>query len=159
MAVTIEEIQVAYLQAHQRSIAGFGNVLAAKAKLVRHIMLTKNAKERVVGSLLVYERFAGYVPRTDGTPDWTAGPKIAHFDRVEWHVIPDPATAAAALQTGEIDWWENPTADLLPSLRAVKGLRAVAAMNCSSVALKKFLLRSHSAGKVLDSIVRCCFGC
>ena len=82
-----------------------------------------NAKERVVGSLLVYERFAGYVPRTDGTPDWTAGPKIAHFDRVEWHVIPDPATAAAALQTGEIDWWENPTADLLPSLRAVKGLR------------------------------------
>jgi len=43
--------------------------------------------------------------------------------------------------------------------RAVKGLRAVAAMNCSSVALKKFLLRSHSAGKVLDSIVRCCFGC
>jgi peptide/nickel transport system substrate-binding protein len=62
-----------------------------------------NAAERVVGAFLAYERFAAYVPRPDGTPDWTAGPKIAHFDRVEWHVIPDPATAAGALQTGEMD--------------------------------------------------------
>jgi peptide/nickel transport system substrate-binding protein len=82
-----------------------------------------NAAERVVGSLLVYERFTDYVPRSEGTPDWTAGPKVTHFDRVEWHVIPDPATAAAALQTGEMDWWENPTTDLLPSLRASKGLK------------------------------------
>jgi len=29
------------------------------------------------------------------------------IDRIEWVVIPDPATAAAALQNGEIDWWEN----------------------------------------------------
>jgi peptide/nickel transport system substrate-binding protein len=68
-----------------------------------------NAKERVVGSLLVYERFADYGPRADGTPDWTAGPKIVHFDRVEWHVIPDPGTALAAQRKGEFDWWENPT--------------------------------------------------
>jgi peptide/nickel transport system substrate-binding protein len=27
-------------------------------------------------------------------------------DRVEWHVIPDAATAAAALQAGEVDLWE-----------------------------------------------------
>ena len=33
------------------------------------------ADERVSGSLLVYEKFAGYVPRPDGKPDWTAGPK------------------------------------------------------------------------------------
>jgi peptide/nickel transport system substrate-binding protein len=33
-----------------------------------------NGKERVVGSLLVYERFADYVPRSDGVPVWTAGP-------------------------------------------------------------------------------------
>jgi peptide/nickel transport system substrate-binding protein len=32
-------------------------------------------------------------------------------------VIPDPATAAAALQNGEIDWWENPIPDLVPVLR------------------------------------------
>ena len=75
------------------------------------------ASERNVGHLVVYERNAAYVPRSGGTSDWTAGPKIAHFDRVEWHVIPDGATAAAALQSGEVDWWENPTNDLLPVLR------------------------------------------
>jgi peptide/nickel transport system substrate-binding protein len=36
---------------------------------------------------------------------------------VEWHVIPDAGTAAAALQSGEMDWWENPTADLQALLR------------------------------------------
>jgi peptide/nickel transport system substrate-binding protein len=51
------------------------------------------ANERVQGALVVYERFADYKPREDGTADWTSGPKVAHFDRVEWHVIPDEATA------------------------------------------------------------------
>ena len=78
------------------------------------------ANERVQGSRFVYERFAGYRPREDGEISFTAGPKIAHFDRVEWHVLPDPATKAAALQAGEMDWWENPTADLLPLLRRNK---------------------------------------
>ena len=76
-----------------------------------------NAQERVVGSLVVYDRFTDYVPRTGGTPSWTAGPKIVNFDRVEWHVIPDAGTAMAALQTDEVDWWENPGNDLLPVLR------------------------------------------
>ncbi|MFT8242482.1 ABC transporter substrate-binding protein [Roseomonas sp. BN140053] len=75
------------------------------------------ADERVPGSRLVYQRFDGYVPRGEGTPTWTAGPKVAHFDRVEWTVIPDAATAAAALQAGEVDWWEQATADLQPKLR------------------------------------------
>ena len=74
------------------------------------------AKERVPGSLIVYERNAAYVPRSGGTPSFIAGPKVANFDRVEWHVIPDAATAAGALQSGEMDWWETPTADLLPLL-------------------------------------------
>ena len=82
-----------------------------------------NAKERVVGSLVVYDRFADYVPCREGTPSWTAGPKVAHFDRVEWHVIPDAGTALAALQTGEMDWWENPTNDLLPALRQAAGVK------------------------------------
>ncbi|MGD0105355.1 MAG: ABC transporter substrate-binding protein [Rhodopila sp.] len=82
-----------------------------------------SAQERVVGSMVVYERFADYVPRTDGTPNWTAGPKIVHFDRVEWHVIQDAGTAMAALQTGEVDWWENPGNDLLPVLRQASGVK------------------------------------
>lgn len=75
-----------------------------------------NAKERVVGSLAVYERFTGYKPREGGNPEWTSGPKVAHFDRVEWHIISDPGTAAAAMQGREMDWWENPTNDMLPLL-------------------------------------------
>ena len=81
------------------------------------------AKERVAGSMVVYEKFDGYVPRSSGTPDWNSGPKIANFDRVQWHVIPDQATAAAAMQNGEMDWWENPSADLLPLLRRSRDLR------------------------------------
>jgi peptide/nickel transport system substrate-binding protein len=72
--------------------------------------------ERVVGSRVVFTKNAGYVPRPNGTPDWLSGPKIVHFDRVEWHVMPDPATSAAALENGEVDWWENPPNDLLPAL-------------------------------------------
>jgi peptide/nickel transport system substrate-binding protein len=82
------------------------------------------ADERVPGSLVVYERNAAYVPRPDGTPSFTAGPKVAHFDRVEWHIIPDAGTAAAALQRGEVDWWEAPTPDLLPLLRRHRDLVA-----------------------------------
>ncbi|MEG9524491.1 MAG: ABC transporter substrate-binding protein [Hyphomicrobiales bacterium] len=63
------------------------------------------------GSLMVYERHAGYVPAT-GAPSLTAGGKIAHFDRVEWQIIADGATAAAALQNGEIDWYEQPPPEL-----------------------------------------------
>ena len=74
------------------------------------------ADERVVGARVAYAKFEGYQPCEDGTPEWTAGPKIVHFDRVEWNVIPDPATAAAALQRGEADWLEQPIFDLVPEL-------------------------------------------
>ena len=63
------------------------------------------------------ERNTKYVPRPDGAPDGTAGPKVAHFDRIEWQIIPDAATVAAAMQNGEIDWWLTPNADLLPLLQ------------------------------------------
>jgi peptide/nickel transport system substrate-binding protein len=76
------------------------------------------ADERVQGAFFAYERFGQYKPREDGDVSFTAGPKIVHFDRVEWHVQPDPATKAAAMQAGEGDWWENPTPDLLPLLRS-----------------------------------------
>ncbi len=74
------------------------------------------ADERVSGSRVVYARFDGYVPRPDGTPEWTAGPKHVHFDRVEWTVIPDAGTATAAMQRGEMDWWEKLDFDQKPLL-------------------------------------------
>jgi peptide/nickel transport system substrate-binding protein len=80
------------------------------------------ADERVPGAKVVYERFENYVPRVSGSPEWTSGPKIVHFDRIEWNVIPDAATAMGALQNGEADWWEQPTFDLLPLLRRSSNL-------------------------------------
>ena len=82
------------------------------------------ADERVVGARVAYARFEGYRPREGGTADWTAGPKVVHFDRVHWTVIPDGATAAAAMQRGEADWWEQPVFDLLPVLARDKALQS-----------------------------------
>jgi peptide/nickel transport system substrate-binding protein len=45
------------------------------------------ADERMQGSRFVYECFAGYRPREDGEADWTSGPKVAHFERIEWPFI------------------------------------------------------------------------
>ena len=75
------------------------------------------AAERVDGVRSVFTRFEGYVPRPQGVTQFTAGPKVARLDRVEWRTITDDATAAAALQQGEVDWWERPIIDLIPTLR------------------------------------------
>ncbi len=80
------------------------------------------ADERVPGAQYVYERFAGYAPRADGAADWTSGPKVVNFDRVEWLVQTEPATAASALRAGQVDWWELPPPDLIPSLRADRNI-------------------------------------
>lgn len=80
------------------------------------------ANERVPGALIAYQKFEGYVPREGGTPDWTAGPKVAHFERIEWRIMPDPTTAMGALRAGEIDWWYSPDADLLPALKGMRGV-------------------------------------
>ncbi len=79
------------------------------------------ADEFVSGSHAAYARHTGYVPRQEKPSSW-AGGKQAHFDRVEWKFIPDPATAAAALQTGEVDWVERPLLDLVPKLQATAGV-------------------------------------
>ncbi|SFM26962.1 ABC transporter substrate-binding protein [Methylobacterium pseudosasicola] len=81
------------------------------------------ASERVPGSLNVYRKFEDYRPRPDGSASFTAGPRIAYFDRVEWRTIPDGATAAGALRSGEIDWWEQPLVDLVPDLLRQKDVR------------------------------------
>ncbi len=74
------------------------------------------ASEHEVGRRTVYERFAGYVPAGEGEPSYLAGPKRAYFDRLEWVSIPDAATVAAVLRTGEVDWWDIAPPDLRPDL-------------------------------------------
>ena len=44
--------------------------------------------EFVPGSSVVYEKNPDYVPRQEPA-EWTAGGKVAHFDRIEWRVIPE----------------------------------------------------------------------
>jgi peptide/nickel transport system substrate-binding protein len=72
--------------------------------------------EFVAGSAAAWEKFDGYVPRQE-PPEWTSGGKAAHFQRIEWKIIPDAATASAALQNGEVDWYEQAQIDLVPLLR------------------------------------------
>jgi peptide/nickel transport system substrate-binding protein len=81
------------------------------------------ADEQMPGAHFAWERFAGYIPRPDGVVEWTSGPKIAHFERIEWHVIPDQSTAAAAMKSGEMDAWEQPAGDLLPQLDLERHLK------------------------------------
>ncbi|MEJ1976161.1 MAG: ABC transporter substrate-binding protein [Acetobacteraceae bacterium] len=79
--------------------------------------------ERLQGARNVYTKFEKYAPRPSGAPDWTAGPKIVHYDRVEWTTIPDSGTASAALQSGEQDWWEYAAHDLLPLLHRDRNIQ------------------------------------
>lgn len=75
------------------------------------------ADEWLSGSRAVYTKFDRYHPRADVSTGWTAGGKVVHFDRVEWITSPDDGMSASAMRSGELDWWELPTADLLPVLR------------------------------------------
>jgi peptide/nickel transport system substrate-binding protein len=71
--------------------------------------------EYIAGAKAAYERFDRYKPRENGTTEWTAAPKITHFDRVEWTTILDASTAAAALRrvggiggnTRRWIWWSG----------------------------------------------------
>lgn len=76
--------------------------------------------EWVSGARAAYAKFDGYIPRQE-PPAHFAGGKVAHFNRVEWTIQPDPATAAAALQKGEADWLEQPLIDLCPMLAKSPG--------------------------------------
>jgi len=73
--------------------------------------------EHVSGARVAYARFDKYVPRQE-KPNLYAGGKAVHFSRIEWIVQPDYATAAAALQTGEVDWVEQSWPRLSEQFRA-----------------------------------------
>ncbi|TMG87441.1 MAG: hypothetical protein E6H74_01340 [Betaproteobacteria bacterium] len=72
-------------------------------------------------SKVVYVKNTDYVPRKE-PPSWAAGGKVVKVDRVEWIYIPDSATAAAAINAGEVDWWEQMPPDLIPVLAMRSGM-------------------------------------
>ncbi len=96
------------------------------------------ADERIPGSKVVFAKNAAYVPRKDGVASFNAGPKIVHVDRVVWNFIPDSSTASAALQQGEIDWWEQAALDLVPQLKSLKDVTVTVKDRTGEMACLRF---------------------
>ena len=69
------------------------------------------------GVKAVFEKNKDYVPRKE-PPSWTSGGKVVKVDRVEWITMADAQTAVNALQSGDIDFMEIPSFDILPVLPA-----------------------------------------
>jgi peptide/nickel transport system substrate-binding protein len=89
------------------------------------------------GNKMVFLRNADYRPRNE-PPSLAAGGKVVHVERVEWVSIPDPATAANALATGEVDWYELPPFDLLPLLKRNSSVQVTSIDTLGSQALMRF---------------------
>lgn len=79
------------------------------------------ADEYVSGSRAVFAQFERYTPRQEPASYFAGGHQVK-LGRVEWRVIPDPATAANALATGEVDWVELPQPDLIAMLKRQPGV-------------------------------------
>jgi peptide/nickel transport system substrate-binding protein len=119
------------------------------------------------GVKAVYEKNKDYVPRKEA-PSWTAGGKVVKVDRVEWITMPDAQTAVNALQSGDIDFIENPSFDLLPVLVADKDLKietlnklgsqTIGRMNFlyppfDNIKIRRAALLAMSQKPVLDALV------
>ena len=79
------------------------------------------ASEFQPGVKAVFEKNKDYVPRKE-PPSWTSGGKVVKVDRVEWITMADAQTAVNALQSGDIDFMEIPSYDILPVLAANKDI-------------------------------------
>ncbi len=67
-----------------------------------------NKEEWIPGARVVYDKFTDYKPRSE-KPSGFAGGKVVKVDRVEYKIIPDTATAFAALAAGEVDFVDQPS--------------------------------------------------
>ncbi len=74
------------------------------------------ASERVSGHRVVFERNPDYPARAE-PPSGSAGARVVKVDRVVWDIIPDPTTAANAMVTGEADFWDTVSPDMVPFLK------------------------------------------
>src|SRR3954462_2911150 len=74
------------------------------------------------GVKAVFLKNTDYVPRKEA-PSWTSGGKVVKVDRVEWITMADAQTAVNALQSGDIDFMEIPSYDILPVLAANKDIK------------------------------------
>ncbi|MBO1075884.1 ABC transporter substrate-binding protein [Roseomonas marmotae] len=78
-------------------------------------------EEWVPGEKTVFRRNPRYRPREEPA-DGLAGGKVVHVERAEFINIGDPATRAAALRNGEVDYLEYAPLDFLPVLQRDRNL-------------------------------------
>src|SRR6202161_3787052 len=125
------------------------------------------ASEFQPGVKAVYVKNTDYVPRKE-PPSWASGGKVVKVDRVEWITMPDAQTAVNALQSGDIDFMENPPWDLLPVLAANRemkvetlnklGFQTLGRMNFlyppfDNVKIRRAALLAMNQKDVLDALV------
>src|ERR1700689_1499792 len=114
-----------------------------------------------------FEKNKDYVPRKK-PPSCTSGGKVVKVDRVEWITMADAQTAVNALQSGDIDFLEAPTFDILPVLSANPelkietlnklGYQALGRMNFlyppfDNVKVRRAALLAMNQKDVLDALV------
>jgi peptide/nickel transport system substrate-binding protein len=103
---------------------------------------TFNAGMYQPNNRIVFDRNPHYVPREEA-PDFLAGGKKVYLDRVEWVVLPNPSSAIAAIQAGEIDYIQWIDYDSVGTLKADKNVHIV---NVDPIGKQGYLRPNHAAG-------------
>ena len=93
--------------------------------------------EWVAGSHVAWAKNEAYIPRSEPVSG-IAGGRIPAMDRVEWTILADAATAFAALQNGEQDYWDTPASDLIPAIQARPDLVTRVRNTSGSYAMMQF---------------------
>ncbi|MCK1709582.1 ABC transporter substrate-binding protein [Bradyrhizobium sp. 143] len=81
-----------------------------------------NLAETKPGAKYVYDMNSDYVPRSE-PPSGMAGGKVVKIDRLTYLPMPDAQTAIAAIQAGEVDFYDEPPIDLLEQLSRDKNVK------------------------------------
>ena len=103
------------------------------------------------GDSMVLTRFDRYAPRAE-PPDFLAGGKAVHVDRVILRVMPDDVTAANALVAGEIDYMQYLPFDQLDLLAKAPNVKLMT-LKGLDMFQGNFRL-NHASGPFADPAVR-----
>ncbi len=76
------------------------------------------------GNRADFDRNPAYIPRSE-PPDYLSGGKVVKVDRVDWLYMLDNNTALAALQAGEIDYFESPPLDFIALMKSNPDLQVM----------------------------------
>jgi len=98
------------------------------------------------GDKTVYVKFDKYKPRPEPASG-LAGGKVAKVDRVEWLAVSDQQQAVNALQKGEIDFIEQPSIDLLGTLKKDPNITVVESQQLKA----QYVFRPNHLHKPFDN--------